>query len=352
MKKTLIILILLGLPALSLGQRAGIQFTQTNSMDDIKIDKTFANKPLIFFSSREYLTNFLTENKPSGVYWVLPAENVGENELAEFKRHLEARKFVHAIEMTAEGAGGKIGEMEINIIPKVNMPMIVVDEPVIIIDVDFFFRGFKSEMKTPKMADVLTLFQGIIENDLRPSQVILVKSLDITLPHWAQEYAYGVERAFDSWIKNEFPGDMLALDYADQCLYYFSQNEEAYSILKEIEKRQEKNPFFYKRLFTAALKLYNDGEMLIAAKKAYELDREMIELYMDGAAYLLEKAEIYPAYVLLKEGLKNEPWNQALSNKLKEVVEFGYDYYNHSKENDELFEFFKNEREKMLKGTK
>lgn len=287
------------------------------------IDSVILKNNLVIFSSRDYITTILKQKKlPKTIYWVLPVDELKPEDANMFVEHLKSLFELKEVSLTAEGLKINVFDCEIYVLLYENIGMINPEVDFAILDVDYFFRSFKNEVKTPKAESVVSVFNSFNEFEWKIKNVFLIRSLDINLPDYVQEYSYLVERIFKSWKENVYPKEVLALDYVDQGLFYFAQYDDAYKILKEIEKFHKDNPYFYTRLFWASLKNYKDDDVLLSAKKAYELDRANIELFLEGADYLIEKSEFYPAYVLVNEGLSLEPWNKKLKDKLKSVVFF------------------------------
>lgn len=354
MKKALFVFIfLLTIPAISFAEKKDARLFAYNSFGELLKKDRLKSESIIIFSSRDYVTElFSSKLKFKTIYWVIPVDELKPEDANIFLEHISQFFKLEDLTLKSEGMYFKIGERECYIVLKDDISKIFEEDAQIIVDVDFFFRLFKNEVKTPKMESVIALFQSFNDYEWRPREIFIVKSLDISLPHWVQEFAYAIDRVYKSWNKGIFPKDLLALDFVDQAANIFAQHDEAYQILKEIENLQKDNPFFYERLFWIALKVFNDSDVLMSAKRAYELDRQMINLYFQGTDYLLSKTEIYPAYILINEALNLEPWNTKIRDKIKEVVELGYNYYNQHEGEEELFNFFKKEREKNLKGEK
>ena len=304
-------------------------------------------KNLVLFTSRYYIKEILKSNeKPDNIYWILPIEELKKEDVDLFLEYMRENFKDLDAKKSAEGMVISFGKVNLYIMLFENISMIDMERGDAIIDVDYFFRSYKSEIKTPKVESVINIFSAFKDLKWNIENLYLIKSLDINLPDWVQEYSFLVEKIYEYWIKNLFPKPLLALDLVDQALYYFGDYEQAYGLLKEVESHNRDNPYYFKRLFLASLRTYRDNDVLYAAKRAYELKREMIELYLEGADYLISKIEFYPAYVLLKEGLKLEPWNNRMREKIKMVIELGYNYYNNHGENEDLFEFFRQERER------
>lgn len=324
-----------------------ISFLKLNSVYDITDDREIRDKPIIIFSSRDYVVYFakLLKNSNQENFWVIPDDDFKPEDVLNYKKALEESKINHELKLANEGLEGKIEGLPITIIPKRNISFIVVEDPVLIVDVDFFFRINRNKITQPKSMDVITFFRTLDEYNIKPSKIILVRSLDINLPDWVQEFSYIIENAYSYWLKKEIPSHLLALDEAD-VLFSFAQYGDAYEVLKKYEKENEKNPYYFEKLFWAAMRIYNDTELLKAADKAYNLDGSMIRLYLEGVEYLLEKHEFYPALVLIKKAYEKEPWNKNVREKFEEVVLIGYSYYNQHGE-DELFSVFKKEKERI-----
>lgn len=322
---------------------------KVNEIGDIVDNQALKNSTIIIFSSRDYILTFATIIKGGlkEIYWVIPDDEIKPEDVMTYESFLKEAKVNYDIKFSAEGLTGNINGIPLTIIPKTRISVIVTEEPVVIADVDFFFRVNRNKITQPKALDVLTFYRTLDEYKIYPSLFVILRSLDINLPDWVQEFTYLLEGIFPYWQKKEVPYSFLALDEAER-LITFAQYEEAYQILKEIEKEQEKNPYYYEKLFWTSMKTYRDNELLMAADRAYRLDASMIVLYLDGTDYLLSKNEIYPAFVLIRKALEKEPWNKKIRTKFEEVVEYGYNYYNQHGET-ELFELFKKEREKLQK---
>jgi len=327
--------------------KTDVNFHSYNSFDElIKTQKM--GRPLVIFSSRYYIIDLKRNDKlPEKIYWVLPVDEIKGEDFDMFKEQISRQFKIQEIKMTSEGIEVDFEKTRLYIMLYENIPMIDMDEGDVLIDVDYFFRSYKNDIKTPKVESVVNLFNAFKEYDWNVRNIFLVKSLDINLPDWVQEYAFITAKIYDFWIKKIFPKPFLALDFVDQALFYFAQYNEAYNVLKEIEEFHKDNPYFFHRLFLASLRNYKDDDVLYSIRKAYEIDRNMFNLYFEGADYLISKGELYPAYVLLSDGLSLEPWNKKIKEKLKEVVELGYNYYNAHEGNDELFEFFKRKKESV-----
>lgn len=320
-------------------------FTYDNIYDLLKSHKL--KNTLVIFSSRDYISEILKNKElPENIYWILPVDELKKEDAETFIEHIKKHFKILEVKFSSEGINIFFENTQLFIMLFDNVSMVNMENGDILLDVDYFFRSYKSDIKTPKVESVLNIFSSFIEYEWKIRNIYLVKSLDINLPDWVQEYAFLISKIYGFWVEKKFPKPFLALDFVDQALFYFAQYDEAYSILKEIESFHKDNPYFYHRLFLASMRNYKDEDVLYSAKKAYELNREMISLYLEGADYLISKNEIYPAYVLLKEGLKLEPWNMKLKEKLRQIIEIGYNYYNSHEGNDELFEFFKKEKEK------
>ncbi|MCX7771280.1 MAG: hypothetical protein N2202_09430 [Proteobacteria bacterium] len=327
--------------------RTSLNFSSYNSFYDLQKTRKLS-KSLTIFSSRDYITEILkSKETPEIIYWVLPVDELKKEDADIFLDHIKGLYKVLDIKFSAEGLEISFEKTQLYIMLNEKLSMINLEYGDVIIDVDYFFRSFKSDIKTPKVESVVSVFNSFRQLEWKIKNIYLIKSLDINLPDWVQEYAFIVSKVYDYWNKKIFPKPLLALDFVDQALYYFAQYEEAYQVLKEVENFHKDNPYFYHRLFIASIRSYKDNDVLYSAKRAYELDREMIKLYFEGADYLVSKTEIYPAYVLLNEGIKVEPWNVKLKEKLNQVIELGYNYYNSHEGNEELFEFFKKEFEKI-----
>lgn len=324
-----------------------IRLFSYNSVYELQKTHKF-RKNLVIFSSRDYITEILKDKeKPENIYWILPVDELKQEDAEVFLEHIKKFFKILEVKLSSEGINILFEKTHVFIMLFENISMVDMEDGDVLIDVDYFFRNYKSDIKTPKVESVVNVFNNFIEYGWKIKNIYLVKSLDINLPDWVQEYAFLVNKVYNFWIEKKFPKPYLALDFVDQAIFYFGQYDEAYKTLKEIESFHKDNPYFYHRLFLASLRNYKDEDVLYSAKRAYELDRDLISLYFEGADYLVSKAEIYPAYVLLKEGLKLEPWNTRLKDKLRQVIELGYSYYNTHEGHDELFEFFKKEKEKI-----
>lgn len=323
-------------------------FHNLSSINELQ-KNNISKKILVIFSSRDYITEVLKEKEvPENIYWILPVDELKKEDADVFLEHIRSLFKIKDIKLSSEGINILFDKTNLFIMLFENISMVNLEEGGdVLIDVDYFFRSYKSDIKTPKVESVVNIFNSFKEFEWNIRNLYLVKSLDINLPDWVQEYAFLVEKIYVFWKENKFPRPYLALDFVDQALFYFAQYDEAYNTLKEIESFHKDNPYYYYRLFLASLRNYKDQDVLYSAKKAYELNREMVSLYFDGADYLISKSEIYPAYVLLSEGLKLEPWNMKLKEKLKQVIDLGYNYYNSHEGHDDLFEFFKKEKEKV-----
>jgi len=332
-------------------ERKDIKLKSLNDFEGVL--KIVPNKAqnVVIFSSRDYITPILfsKKHKIDTVYWVLPVENIKKEDVNVFVEHLNKYFKIKEMSLSAEGLSLKVENLEVYILLKENIGTVDTEIDFVVVDVDYFFRSFKNEVKTPKMEMIVSLFQSFNDYDWDIKNIYLVKSLDINLPDWVQEFSYAFERIFKNWQRNIFPKEFLALDYVDQALLYFAQYDDAYNVLKLIEDKHKDNPYFYKRLFFASLKNYKDDDVFYAFNKAYELDSKMINLCLEGAQYLVEKGEYYQAYVMIMSGLEKEPWNIKLRDRLKEIINVAYEYYNSHEGNDELFQFFKKEKEQMDK---
>lgn len=324
-------------------------FAKANAIYDILGENFLKEHSIIIFSSRDYTVNIaeILKNTDKEIYWVIPEDEFRPEDIVSYLKLLENTGIKHDLKPANEGLVGTINDVSVSILPKKGIETIVSENPVLIVDVDFFFRINRNKITQPKSMDVITFYRTLDEYNIKPSTIVLVKSLDISLPDWVQEFSYLVEKIFVSWQKKELPVAIIALDEADR-LINFAQYEEAYQLLKEIQSQNQDNPFFYERLFWASMKTFRDNDLIEAAEKAYVLDGTMIRLYLEGVDYLLEKNELYPAYVLIKKGYNKEPWNKNLREKFEEVVQAGYNYYNMHGE-AELFEIFKKEKENLSK---
>lgn len=322
---------------------------KVSEIRDILGKEELNNKPIIIFSSRDYTYSFAVERKNTvkEIYWIVPDDELKPEDIAAYEKFLKESNINHEIKVSAEGVTGNINGIPVTILPRNGISTLVTDTPVVIADVDFFFRINKNKLTQPKSLDVITFYRTLDEYNIAPSLFVIVRSLDINLPHWVQEFSYLLEGIFPYWQKKELPVTFLSLDEADRLLN-FAQYDEAYQLLKEVEKEHTNNPFFYEKLFWASMKTFRDTDLIDAADKAYKLDGYMINLYIDGTDYLLEKNELYPAYVLIKKAYNKEPWNKSVKAKFEEVVQFGYNYYNlHG--DKELFEIFKKEKERLAR---
>jgi len=324
-------------------------FIKANSIYDILAEKWLKEHPVIIFSSRDYILTFTEAMKNTNheLYWLIPEDEFKPEDIVLYLKRLEEAGVKHDLKPANEGLTGTMNGVQVSITPKKGIATVVADNPVLLVDVDFFFRINRNKITQPKSFDVITFYRTLDEYNIKPSKFVLIKSLDISLPDWVQEFSYLVEKIYSYWQKKELPVNIIALDEVDRLLN-FAQYEEAYEILKEIQKDHEDNPYFYERLFWASMKTFRDNELIAAAEKAYSLDGSMIKLYIEGVDYLLGKNEFYPAYVLIKKGYNKEPWNKAVKAKFEEVVQSGYNYYNMHGET-ELFEIFKKERESLFK---
>lgn len=316
---------------------------------DLNNNQDVKNSSLIIFSSRDYTFFFSKELKDAvkEIFWVIPDEELKPEDIVTYENFLKESKVKYDLKVSAEGLVGNIDGVPLSILARKSIAIIAAENPVVIADVDFFFRINKNKLTQPKSLDVLTFYRTLDEYNISPSLLVVVKSLDISLPDWVQEFGYILEGMFPYWQKKELPLSFLALDEADRLLN-FAQYEEAYELLKEIKKEHENNPYFYEKLFWVSMKTFRDTELIEAAEKAYRLHSTMINLYIDGTDYLLGKNEIYPAYVLIKKAYSKEPWNKSVKAKFEEVVQFGYNYYNLHGDN-ELFEIFKKEKDNLSK---
>lgn len=324
-------------------------FIKANAIYDILENKFLKEHSIIIFSSRDYTVNIaeILKGTDKEIYWIIPEDEFRPEDIVSYLKLLESSGIKHDLKPANEGLAGTINGVSISIMPKKGIETVVSEEPVLIVDVDFFFRINRNKITQPKSMDVITFYRTLDEYNIKPSTLVLVKSLDISLPDWVQEFSYLVEKIFVSWQKKELPVAIIALDEADRLLN-FAQYDEAYQLLKEIQSENQDNPFFYERLFWASMKTYRDNDLIEAAEKAYILDGSMIRLYIEGTDYLLEKNELYPAYVLIKKAYAKEPWNKNVKAKFEEVVTTGYNYYNMHGE-AELFEIFKKEKENLSK---
>jgi len=328
-----------------------VQLKAFKSFEEVLNIATLSAKNVVIFSSRDYITPMLLSKKIKAetVYWVLPVETIKKEDVDIFVEHLKKYFTIKEVSLAAEGLSLKVDNVEIYIMLKESLGMVDNEVDFVVVDVDYFFRSFKNEVKTPKMEMVISLFQSFNDYNWDIKGIYLVKSLDINLPDWVQEFSLAFERIFKNWQKNIFPKEFQALDYADQALFYFAEYEDVYNLLKEIEQFHKDNPYFYERLFWASIKTYKDDDVLYAFNKAYELDSKNIYLCLEASHYMLEKGDFYPAYVLVSEGLKKEPWNKKLRERLKEIVNLAYEYYNSLEGHEDLFQFFKKEKELMDK---
>ncbi len=325
-------------------------FYKVNEVADIVNSAKIDNRPLIIFSSRDYTPFFAKDMKSEKeeLFWVIPEDDFKPEDLVAYEKFLTEHKISFDLKLSAEGVTGKINGVPISIIPRRGIATIVTEkEPIVIADVDFFFRINRNRITQPKGLDVITFFRTLDEYSIKPYKFFLVRSLDINLPKWVQEFSYLIEIVFPYWLKKEVPYAVLALDEADR-LINFAQYEDAYELLKQIEKDNEKNPYFFEKLFWVSIKTYRDNDLIAAAEKAYVLEPTMINLYLDGVDYLLEKNELYPALVLIKKAYAKEPWNRSVKAKFEEVIKEGYNYYNMHGE-EELYRLFKEELEKLEK---
>ncbi len=332
-------------------EKKNVPLKAFKSFEELLIVAPSKVKNVVIFSSRDYITPMLFSKKikPETVYWVLPVETIKKEDVDMFVEHLKKYFKIKNVSTTAEGLSLNVEGLELFILLKENINMVDSDIDFVVIDVDYFFRTYKNDVKTPKMEMIISLFQSFNDYEWNVKAFYLVKSLDINLPHWVLEFSFAFERIFKNWQKNIFPKEFQALDYVDQALFYFAQYEDAYNLLKEIENFHKDNPYFYERLFWASIKNYKDDDVLYAFNKAYELDSRMIDLCIEGSQYMLEKGDFYPAYVLVSEALKKEPWNKKLRERLKEIVDLAYEYYNSHEGHEDLFQFFKKEKEMMDK---
>lgn len=324
-------------------------FLKINEISEIYSKVYIDDKPIIVFSSRDYTVFLLksAKGKISELYWVIPEDEFKAEDIKTYTDYLNTQGIKNELKLSMEGVTGKIDDLTLYIVPKTNISTIVVENPIVIIDVDFFFRINRNKITQPKALDVLTFFRTLDAYNITPSEFVLLKSLDISLPFWTQEFAVLVEKIYPYWHKKEVPVKVLALDEADR-LFNFAQYEDCFALLKEIEDEHKDNPFYFEKLFWTSMKLFRDDEVIASADKAYNLDGSMIELYIDGTDYLLSKDEIYPAYVLIKKGYEKEPWNKEIKSKFEEVVKHGYNYYNIHGEK-ELFLIFKEQYDKLKK---
>lgn len=325
----------------------GNNFVKINEISELLTKVRIADKPVIVFSSRDYIVFFLksAKDKISELYWVIPESEFNAEDIKMYVDYLNAQGIKNDLKLSTEGVVGKIEDLSLYIVPKSNISTVIVDNPIVIVDIDFFFRINRNKITQPKALDVLTFFRTLDAYNITSSKFVLLKSLDINLPLWTQEFSVLVEKIYPYWLKKEVPVKVLALDEVDRLLN-FAQYEDCFALLKEIEDENKDNPFYFEKLFWASIKLFRDDEVIASADKAYNLDGSMIVLYIDGADYLLSKGEIYPAYVLIKKGYDKEPWNKEIKSKFEEVVKHGYNYYNTHGEK-ELFLIFKEQYDKL-----
>lgn len=310
-------------------------------------------KDVIVFSSRYYIDYILGLYEEVGdIYWVLPVNEIKEEDLEGFKNFLDKAGIKYVLDLTSEGISvKKEGGLEYKILPYTDIKKAVTLKCDIILDIEFFFRIYYttiSRVNNEKTLEIMKFFRSVEEYDIKFDRIYLVLSKDISLPEWVNEFGYIIERIYPYWEQKVFPAPYVLLDEVEKYLS-FAQFEEAYEILLQVFPYHVENPYYYEKMMLAAARLYIFEDAFKSFEEGYKINSHIITLVPEVVRFFLDKDEYYPAYLLTKKALDAEPWNREIKELFKEVINSGYSFYNRLHEDDELFKFFKEELQKLKK---